>query len=298
MENRNETEKRKVIMPNQLVTITKMNHITEIQHMDKMNHSASIKKLNKDEYVVLETGEIKEYNHFENRSDSYNSLRQTFKKLRYLINNNFCGRRNELFVTLTYEENMTDTSRLRIDMNRFTTALKKRYKKKTSVDYLSVVEPQERGAWHVHMLIRFNELDHIFIENADLAKLWGHGYVTIKRIKDVDNVGAYLTAYLADLELTDESCRVAALEKREIVEKEIDGETKKFIKGGRLHLYPPNMNFYRKSNGVLYPERLKMSYKNALKKVGSAKPHYVKTIDISTDTFENTITYEQYNLKR
>lgn len=298
MEKSNETEKRKVIMPNQLVTVTKMNHITEIQHMDKMNHSVNIRKLNKDEYVVLETGEIKEYNHFENRSDSYNSLRQTFKKLRYLINNNFSGGRNELFITLTYAENMTDTSRLRADMNRFTTALKKRYKNKTTVDYLSVVEPQERGAWHVHQLLRFNELEHIFIENTDLAKLWGHGYVTIKRIKDVDNVGAYLTAYLADLEMTDDNFKIAVLENRKVVEKEIDGKTKKFIKGGRLHLYPPNMNFYRKSTGVLYPERLKMSYKNALKKVGSAKPHYVKTIDISTETFENTITYEQYNSKR
>lgn len=298
MENNNEPEKRKIILPNQLVTLTRMNHIYEIQHMDKMNHSVSIKKMNKHDYVVLETGEIKQYNHIENRSESYNSLRQTFKKLRYLINNNFSGRKNELFVTLTYAENMTDTSRLRADMNRFTTALKKRYKKKTTVDYLSVVEPQERGAWHVHQLLRFNELDHIFIENSDLAKLWGHGFVTIKRIKDVDNVGAYLTAYLADLELTDENYEVAVLENRKIVEKEVDGKTKKFIKGGRLHLYPPNMNFYRKSNGILYPERLKMSYKKALKEVGSAKPHYVKTIDITTDTFENTITYEQYNLKR
>ena len=76
-----------------VVTVTKMGHITEIQYMQKVNRSATIKKLSKDEYCDLATGEIKEFKHMEVRTDSYNSLRQTFKKLRYLINNNFRGRK-------------------------------------------------------------------------------------------------------------------------------------------------------------------------------------------------------------
>lgn len=42
-----------------VVTVTKMGHITEIQYMQKMNHTATIKKLSKDEYCDLATGEIK-----------------------------------------------------------------------------------------------------------------------------------------------------------------------------------------------------------------------------------------------
>lgn len=70
------------------------------------------------------------------------------------------------------------------------------------------------------------------------------------------------------------------------------------LKGGRLHMYPTGMNLYRKSAGVKLPERKKMKYSEAIKKVGSVQPHFTKDIQISTDDFENTIAYEQYNSKR
>lgn len=283
---------------NDTVTVTRMGHLTEIQHMEKMNNEISIRKINKDEFVYLETGEVGTYKHIENRSESYNSLRKTFKKLRYLINNNFQGNPNELLITLTYAENMRDTDKLRADMNRFTTALKKRYKDKTSVDYLSVVEPQERGAWHVHMLIRFNDYKKIYLDNNDIAKLWGWGFVRIQSLKDIDNIGAYLSAYLTDVELTSGNIFDAMKDGATVIEKEYDGEKKKFIKGGRLHMYPPNMNLFRKSQGIKYPPRTRMKYKEAKKIVGSAQPHYSKKYSIENDNFTNTVAFEQYNSKR
>lgn len=280
------------------VTVTQTGSIVEVQYMEKMNHTATIRKINADEYVELSTGEIKEYQHIENRSQSYKSLRATFKKLRYLINNNFSGRKNELFVTLTYAENMTDTKKLLSDLEKFNKKLRYQYTNVTSVDYLSVVEPQQRGAWHVHMLFKFNDLESVFIPNAELASLWGHGFVKIKRVDGVDNIGAYLTAYLADLELSPETLAVALQSGHDVVEKEVDGQKKAFIKGGRLHMYPPGMNLFRKSKGIVYPEREKMTYANAKKIVGSAEPHYMKKYEIQTDDFSNTLIFEQYNLKR
>jgi virulence-associated protein VapD len=280
------------------VTVTQTGSIVEIQYMEKMNHTATIRKLNADEYLDLSTGEIKEYQHIENRSQSYKSLRATFKKLRYLINNNFCGRKNELFITLTYKENMTDTKRLYEDMKNFMKRLKYQFKNSTTVDYLSVVEPQQRGAWHVHLLLKFNDLSSVFIPSSELATLWGHGFVKIKRVDGVDNIGAYLTAYLADLELTPETMAVAFQTGHDVVEKEVDGQKKAFIKGGRLHMYPPGMNLFRKSKGIAYPEREMMTYAGAKKIVGSAEPHYKKKYEIQADDFSNTLIFEQYNLKR
>lgn len=280
------------------VTVTQTGSIVEVQYMEKMNHTATIRKLNADEYVELSTGEIKEYKHIENRSQSYKSLRATFKKLRYLINNNFCGRKNELFITLTYKENMTDTKRLYEDMKNFMKRLKYQFKNSTTVDYLSVVEPQQRGAWHVHLLLKFNDLSSVFIPSSELASLWGHGFVKIKRVDGVDNIGAYLTAYLADLELTPETMAVAFQTGHDVVEKEVDGQKKAFIKGGRLHMYPPGMNLFRKSKGIAYPEREIMTYAGAKKIVGSAQPHYKKKYEIQADDFSNTLIFEQYNLKR
>ena len=203
-----------VISPDAIVTVTQMNHLTEIQHMKKMNSKATIQRLNKDEYIDLATGEIKEYKHIENRSESYNSLRQTFKKIRYLINNNFTGRKNELFVTLTYAENMTDTKRLYTDMKKYMKKLRYKYNDVSDIDFLSVVEPQGRGAWHIHVLLRFNALSSVFVPSHELAELWGHGFIKIERIQNVDNIGAYLSAYLADVELTSDNIYNAVAEDR------------------------------------------------------------------------------------
>lgn len=280
------------------VTVTQAGSVVEVQYMEKMNHAATIKKISADEYVDLATGELKEFNHIENRSQSYKSLRATFKKLRYLINNNFSGRKNELFVTLTYKENMTDTKKLYSDLEKFNKKLRYQFKNSTTVDYLSVVEPQQRGAWHVHLLLKFNDLSSVFIPSSELAALWGHGFVKIKRVEGVDNIGAYLTAYLADLELTPETLAVAYQTGQGVVEKDVDGQKKAFIKGGRLHMYPPGMNLFRKSKGVIYPEREIMTYAGAKKIVGSAEPHYKKKYEIQADDFSNTLIFEQYNLKR
>lgn len=280
-----------LIGENDVVKVTKMNHIIEVQHMEKMNRKANIKKLDKDTYVELATGEIREFERSENRQQNYNSLRQSFKKLRYLINNNFVGKANELHITLTYKENMTDTKRLYSDFDKFMKRLKYKCKGKTTIDYISVVEPQGRGAWHCHLLIRFNDMDKVFVKNAELRAIWGLGFVTIKPLKDIDNIGAYLSAYLSDIELT-EGVKVDDA----LTVKEVEG--KKYIKGGRLHMYPPGMNIYRKSKGIVAPEREEMRYKDIKKVVGSVKPHYQKSYHIENEDFQNTINYLQYNTKR
>src|SRR5690606_16896627 len=198
---------------------TKNKHHVEVQHMKKRNDTAHIKKLHKDRYLEIATVEIKEFTHSENRQQNYNSLRQTFKKLRYLINNNFTGKGNELHVILTYKKNMKDPKQLYSDFDKFIKRIRYEYKKESSIDYLCVVEPQGRGAWHCHVLMRFNDLDTIFIQNKDLRALWGLGFVTIKSLNEVDNIGAYLSAYLADVELTEENAVQAIKEGQEVAVK-------------------------------------------------------------------------------
>jgi len=240
-----------------LVKVKEMNHVVEVRHSSNANYKQNIKKLDKDRYVEVSTGEIHDFKHTENRSQGYNSLRKTFNKIRDLINNNFSGKANELHVTVTYKENMTDTKQLYKDFQNFIDRLRYKYKKDSSIDYLTVIEPQGRGAWHGHVLLRFNELKSVFIESSELGQLWGLGFVSIKSLKDVDNIGAYLSAYLADVELTDNmdssSVNAVLTEERQVVTKVVEGKEKKFIKGGRLHMYPPGMNLYRKSKGIIEP---------------------------------------------
>lgn len=286
------------IADSSLVTVTKMNHLVEVQHMGKMNRTCHIKKLDSDRYFDIETGEIKDFNKSENRSQNLNSLRQTFKKLRYLINNNFVGAKNELFVTLTYRGDLQTSDHLKVgkDYDNFLKRLKRHFKSQTTIDAIRVLEPHASGKWHLHVLFRFNELERIFIPNEVLAELWGNGFVTIQSLEDVDNIGAYVSAYLADMEITEEN--ILSFVGKELDLKEIDG--KKYVKGARLPFYKSGVNIFSKTKGIAYPDRQRMYYQEAKKIVGAATPHYTKSIELADEEndYFNTITYEQYNLKR
>lgn len=284
-----------------VVTVTKMAHIVEVQHMTKLNKSAHIKKIDKEHYVDLSTGEIRKFELSEVRSDNINSLRQTFKKLRYLINNNFSGATNELFVTLTYrgELQTRDHIKVRKDFEAFIKRFKRKY---GSVDYIRVLEPHASGNWHLHVLMRLNEVEEAYVGNEDMAKIWKNGFTKVKSTRKIDNVGAYLSAYLADVS-TDElyDSNIFSVDHNEgIFEKEVEGESKKFVKGGRLSFYPSGVNIYATSKGIVAPERKEMSYAEAKKIVRHGAPHYTKSISIADESsdYQNTITYEQYNLKR
>lgn len=282
------------IGPNHLVTVTDMGHLIEVQHMKKRNSVAHIRKLDAFTYLNLKTGEILEYDKSENRSENPNSLRQTFKKMRYLINHNFKGNRNELFLTLTFAKDSFSPEMVYKDIDKFVKRLRYRFKAESTIDYITVIEPHQSGQFHAHMLVKFNDVKKIYIPVLELKEMWKHGIVDIKTLKDVDNIGAYLSAYLADIELPEDYKGDGP----EMMVKEVDGKQKKFLKGGRLKYYPPGMRLFRSSKGITYPERVEMAYKDIKKVVGSAQPHYKKSYEIQNDDFANTITYEQYNLKR
>lgn len=286
----------------QNVTVTRMSdHLIEIQHMAKQNKTNNIKKLSKDSYVDLGTGEIKDFKKTVNRSQGINSLRQTFKKLRYLINNNFTGAPNELFICPTYRGELQTNDHLKVgqDYEKFIKRLRYEYKDISSVEAIKVLEPHASGNWHMHILLKFPDVNKVFIPFADLNRIWGNGTVTVRALNDVDNIGAYVSAYLSDVEVPEDKAK--NLEGHEdLIEKEVDGQKKKFLKGARLAFYPTGVNLYSKTKGIKYPARIEMTYDDAKKVVQDTTPHYSSSIEISDSDsdFSNTITYEQYNLKR
>lgn len=295
------------IYPKKIVKLTDMGNIKEIMALGHSNlQPFGIKKINKNEYVVVDTGEVLEYkNRSKDRSEDKESLRKTFKQLRGIINTNFTGMANELCFTITYKENVRDTKVLYDDFKNFMKKLKYKY---GSIDYINVVEPQGRGAWHCHILLKFNDLKKAYIPNKIVSDMWGNGFVTVKAMKkDIDNLGAYLSAYLGDVELNGENINdllkdgvIKVGQKLDVKEVEVDGMKKKFLKGGRLHYYPTGMNIYRCSRGIKKPVVTHLSYEDAKKIVGAGTPTYVTRTIIEDDNGKilNSITYEQYNSKR
>lgn len=293
---------------NAIVTFKTMGNIYEIDYCSKKNYAPTIQLLDKNHYVDLKTGEVKDCKHIENRSQNKFQVGQSLKRLRDLINTNVTIPDNWKWITLTYKDNMQDTKRLYADFKRFMTRFRRKFHM-FDIDYIIACEPQARGAWHIHLLLGFNKIAP-FIPNATIEKLWEQGFTKTTKLDNIDNVGAYLTAYLGDMELNQENITLLIkngieVSKNDLKEvNEIDGiklkEPKSFIKGGRLYLYPPKFNLYRASRGIKKPLVEKIPYYDAKKKVGSLKPTYTSCINI-TDTnsnFSNNYYYEYYNKVR
>ena len=282
-----------------IVKLTSMGNVLEVQYMEKRNSKQTIQMLpGNNNYVVLSTGEVKDVEKYTSRLSGKDNLRKTFNKLRALINTNVTNVNNVRWITLTYKENMQDTKRLYLDFRDFNKRFQYYLKKNNlgKAEYIVVAEPQARGAWHMHLLYIWSSTAP-FIPNSVLADIWGLGFVKITELDNVDNVGAYLTAYLADIPADEfDFSEYNFNYKYEVVEK----EGKRYIKGGRLYRYPPKMNIYRCSRGVKQPDVDFMSYENALKKVSSAKLTFESSVQISDpDTdFSNTIYKCYYNSKR
>ena len=284
-------------------TVTRMGDIVEVRTMTaNPTGLRSITQISKDQYILNETGEVKDYQHGENRACNVSSLKQTFSKIRHYINNNFTGAKNELFVTLTYAENMTDVKRLYRDIDVFMKRLKRRF---PGIEYFLVVEPQARGAWHCHILMKDTSSKKLYIPNSEMERLWGHGWTTTKRLNHCDNIGAYLSAYLADIELSEYINLTGVPDHIEIRDVEMRDEngslvSKRMVKGGRCYLYPSGMNIFRHSRGIVPPSSEKMTYSRVKEIVGDATPDYSSTVEILDDEDKslNTIRYYSFNLKR
>ena len=142
-----------------------------------------------------------------------------------------------------------------------------------------------------------------FIPNADLSKIWGHGFVKIKALKNVDNIGAYLSAYLGDMELDEALAASSGGSGFKVVESaDKDGkrQTKAIVKGARLKLYPKGFRLFRKSKGILPPTIKDCTEAEAMREIGSAVLTYEKTIKLVNDDGKtcNIINYRHYNKKR
>lgn len=284
---------------------------------ERYQYTADIRDADTGE-IIHHCGDIENYKHIENRAQDKRSVLRSLEKLRDLINSNVTDCACMRWITLTYAENMMDVKRLYDDFRKFNMRFCY-YLQKSNIEtpeYIAVAEPQGRGAWHMHVLYIWPCVAPFLDNNTVFQPIWGYGFTKIKAVRgDVDNLGAYLSAYLGDMsfeeyEKLDGNDKIAALrDGAEIVEKEITDERgrkvkKRILKGARLRLYPPGMNIFRTSRGVKRPVEGYVSRESAKRKVGSAKPTFqtaLEILDVSAETGKsvkrNKIVKTYYNLK-
>lgn len=128
-----------------------------------------------------------------------NVLSRNKKNIIRLINSNPDMNK---FLTLTYDDNVEDLDKSNLDFKNFIKRVNYSVfgTKKSKLKYLAVIEFQDRGAIHYHVVCNLP-----FVDFNDLSKLWGHGFIFINRIKnsnnddisiDCDNIGAYISKYM------------------------------------------------------------------------------------------------------
>lgn len=201
----------------------------------------AVRKLDKNRYMILETGEIKPFEkNSSSRIDNVEVVKKTMKKLRRLITHNFDGGNNQLWITLTFSEEVTDYKIASNDYKQFMKKLRRRY---SNLDYISVIEPQASGRWHFHVLLKDSTNKTLYISNEEISAIWGKGFTKTKRMKTTDNIGNYVTTYLTDLKLED---------------------GKQSSKGARLYFYPRGIRIYRRSKNIEDPVEIRDLKENLL----------------------------------
>lgn len=339
-------------------TVTFMNkYVSEFQFMERKNTTCPIVKLDANTYYNRsdKTKEVKTFQKKENRGQSYTGIKATLKRMGYKINANFEGAPNEFFITLTFKEPIFAYKKASRLCSNFIKRFKNHYSKYGNNRIFVVPEPHANGAWHFHMLVKFldkrkftikNNFDYKRIGkkstcnkekltweeinyckvNAPLFDIWGHGLVQIRRLKNIDNVSAYLTSYLTNISLDEigvdyyqdkngEFAFDSNLSKEEkdyqksVLNEYMSGskgldwtkdKSKAVIKGARLRFYPRGIKMYRAINCV-EPERFEMSYKVYrkhfnLKDENNTLRSSVRVYDAEKD-FSCVIVKEQYNLR-
>ena len=200
------------------------------------NTRRTIVVLPEHKYLDLRTMKVHKMNTgSSSRVDNLSSVKRTMQQLRRLIAANYQGGDDQLWVTLTYAHNVSarnqgDTKVVYRDFKVFIQRLRQCIMR---IEYISVLEPQLSGRWHIHVLLKSSDGSQLVIPNSQMAKLWRKGFTSTKRLSEADNVASYVMAYVSNLKTT-----------------------KGMKKGARLHLYPKGVRIYRRSRGIVTPIKI------------------------------------------
>jgi len=125
----------------------------------------------------------------ERRDDNLTRTRSRLCRLIW-ANETEWGERPKFF-TFTFKDNLTQVAEANAVWSKFARRLKQRF---GPMKYLAVTEFQERGAVHYHVI--FFNMPYVKGLKKVIAELWGEGFIKLKAIGQIDNVGLYVSKYL------------------------------------------------------------------------------------------------------
>ena len=164
-----------------IVKLTDYKSRIEVKHSwRKPNNLKDYKKHDKNHCINLRTGELKEYSKNE-KYKSKKDIRNSMNRLREMILFNFQGNKNELFITLTCEEYITEIEVIKKYKKYFVRDLNKKFLK-CKFEYIYKWEKMKNNKWHLHMLLKDDNHKTLYIDNDVIESIWKRGGTKTKRV--------------------------------------------------------------------------------------------------------------------
>lgn len=227
------------------------------------------RRISRDQYVDIRTGEVFEYN------NDYEKSIYSFFTIKRTIIRNFKGTLNERFVTLTYAEKMYDNKLIADDFKAFWRKFKRKY---PNCEYVRIAEPHRDGSWHIHLLVKDTINEYLNLLSSEITKLWGNGYAHIEMINNIYGLANYF------IPSTKSSASKSAQDKAQ-----------------RLKYYTKYFRNFTYSSGIVVPKFDEKDYeeycnliKNYYLKYSSGDKNIIELTDDGKSKLLNVTRFEEY----
>lgn len=212
-----------------IVYRTDLGNSSKVVYLSHQNTSSNcIRKINKYEYLDTRTGERKYYDL--DKPTDIKDVKRKVRKYEEIVMYNFQGGKNELFITLTCRDKITD---LKVIKDRYKEFLENIQKDYNNLECIALFETTSNSYWHIHLFLKYVDTSKVLtIPHQDLLnKYWCYGYVhIIRNFNTFKNLGHSKDSRQEKLE--------------------------------RLTNFPKGCRLYSKTRGIKTPPREKKQFKD------------------------------------
>lgn len=265
---------------------------TKVTHVKTKNNNLAKYRRQNGQIINKVTGEIIEYEvpKFKTDKNIKRAIKETVKPL---LENNFRGGSNELFVTLTFKSEMDDFNELTKYFNKFWCRLKYKYKN-LDLCCLVVKEMQQtRRSWHLHLILKEQNNKYLYIPNNEMEKIWKYGITKVSRIYREERY----RANEIDEESAMDSKTLFNVEDKFHIDKVIDYMCKLKTKSGEI---PSSGRLHIQKGKLKLPKVERMNYGDVnnviLKDATFIREDTLLVKNIDTDSILNCIHTEEWQL--
>lgn len=260
----NKNDKSHHIESNTMVYRTDLGKSSKIVSLSHQNTSSCIQRIGKYTYRDKRDNKIKYYDL--DKPVSIKDIKRKVRKYEELVLYNFTGGRNELFITLTCNDKITDISVIKNRYNKFLERLKKDYK---DIECLALYETTANSYWHIHLFIKYVNTSKVLTIPHDklFNYYWSYGAVhIIRNFNTFKNLGHSKDSRQEKIE--------------------------------RLTEFPKGCRMYSKTRGIKTPPKERIPYKDCPEynsndySVTKAETYIIR--NENTDKIVNTITTIMY----